>query len=75
MSTLYQKPHPYLVSCKDLEGVHNLVSSVLVNSLACHEFDKLLKGDITGLVGVYIFPQLIKHRVISLERRGGYYNI
>ncbi len=57
----------YLVSSQDLEGVHDLVSSVLVNCLTSHEGNKVIKGDVASLIGVYILPQLVKGGVISLR--------
>ena len=57
----------YLVSSKDLEGVHNLVSSITIHGLACHESHKSVKCNIPSSIGINVLPQLIKEGIVGLE--------
>ena len=42
----------HLVSCEDLEWLHDLLSSVSVGSLTRHEVKEGLEGNVAGPVGV-----------------------
>ena len=57
----------YLVSSQDLEGVHDLISSVLVYHLTGHKVNKGLERDCPSLIWINLCPQLLKDRVISLQ--------
>lgn len=47
------KSHSHLIGGKDLEGRHNLFSSVGFCGLACHEVDEGLEGDYAAVVRVH----------------------
>ncbi len=64
-----------LFSSQDLEGVHDLLRGVLVNSLLGHEINKCFKGDVASLVRINISPDLVKHRIICLFTNNDKYSV
>lgn len=60
-----------LLSSKDLEGLEHLIGGVLVHHSLGHEVQEGLKAHVAGLVGINLCPQLVKLRVVGLEKGVG----
>lgn len=59
----------YLISCKDLERIHHLISSVLINRLFGHEIKERLKCNVTSLIGITLSKQTIQLWVTCLQKK------
>lgn len=59
----------YLISCKDLERIHHLISSVLINRLFGHEIKERLKCNVASLIGITLSKQTIQLWVTCLQKK------